>query len=379
MKGRAALALLATLFASNAAGRPEPARRLTAAGLELFPDHGLPGRYYYLPLGLELLRGSDGEPGLDLLQVRYLGRYATADEGTALFRSLLTFRVGLLAPGPAAVEAARHALSRRAGRRAEVHPLPIHHAETTLLLATPGDPGAGTPLPAGHLEAAGDEGRSSRTAYWSERRYSVRLDASSAQLVAAALERGQALFSLSYAFFAEIVAGAVPGELASSGGGRGGPELPAAGPHSGERAVVPVVTGTAAIEADAGRWPRLIRKVDLNDRLPPAYAALDVLCFAFRDRLRPELAVRRVEVVAEGVAGDPVRREVLFEESDPDLVSASLRFPFAVRLDRPYRYRTIDVLRDGSAATGPWRSVVSWTPLLDVTGGAPPPPGEAQP
>jgi hypothetical protein len=49
------------------------------------------------------------------------------------------------------------------------------------------------------------------------------------------------------------------------------------------------------------------------------------------------------------------------------LFGRSLRFPVAVRLDRPYRYRVIEIAEDGQTTTTPWKEMTSWTPILDIT------------
>jgi len=128
-----------------------------------------------------------------------------------------------------------------------------------------------------------------------------------------------------------------------------------------------VRAGATSVTADAARWPDLLRRVDINEGIPPAYALLDIYCYDFRDELRADLYLKRVQIEAEGVAGDPVHREVIFERSAPDLYAHSLRFPFAVRLDHPYRYRVIEVSRDGRVTEGNWIKVESWARPLDVT------------
>ena len=56
-----------------------------------------------------------------------------------------------------------------------------------------------------------------------------------------------------------------------------------------------------------------------------------------------------------------------FSRSQPDLYARSLRFPVAVRMDRPYRFRVLAIAQDGGSKTTPWRERAAWTQLLDVT------------
>ena len=201
------------------------------------------------------------------------------------------------------------------------------------------------------------------------------LDSLSAQALHAALERGRVLMSLGYAFL-----GAAAGGVGDEGTLEGAPELVAAlqrsissgtGPSAGapaDTARLHVVrAGTLPIGLDTTRWPDLLRRVDLNDRAPPGYAALDVYCYDFNNAIRPDLAEKIVDIDAEGVGGRRVTLQTHFTSDQPDVYSASVRFPVAVRIDRPYRYRVEEVKRDGLAHAGSWREVAEWSRILDIT------------
>ena len=123
------------------------------------------------------------------------------------------------------------------------------------------------------------------------------------------------------------------------------------------------------VTADLSRWPAIVRRVDINESAPPGYAALDVYCYDFSQGAESSLYEKQVEIEAAGVGGRPVTLTASFTRSQPDLYARSLRFPVAVRLDRPYRFRIVQVAQDGTSTTTPWRDRPSWTDLLDVTEG----------
>jgi hypothetical protein len=371
-----ALLLAALLAAPPAAAVPDFGRARSVGGVEVFADHRRTDLYYYAPLRLELLSESDGRPVMRLLQARYLGTGSAGDRGTAFHRSVLSFQVGLVEPPPELRREVRRLLG--AGRRSpvELRPVPVDRLETALVFApvgeVEGDAGAERLMPAGDLEAEGEEGRSSRDGFWRQRRFALRLDPPTAQLVVEALGRGQGLFSLGYALFARGIDGRADLD-ALTGSARLVTELRrrleqhrSAG--EGTESAHLILSGAASMAVDLERWPGILHRVDLNERTPPGYAALEIYCFDFRDRLRPEVALKRVEIEARGVDGGTVRREATFEAAAPELTLHSLRFPFAVRLDRPYRYRVVEVGLDGRTAAGPWRTRDSWEPLLVVTG-----------
>ncbi|MCH9648256.1 MAG: hypothetical protein K0U98_08455 [Deltaproteobacteria bacterium] len=381
-------ALLAGLLslAPSAWAEADLGQRLTVGEVEIFADTEVRHRFYYRPLGLELLASSNGDPAVNLLQLRYVGREVSGDPEVRLFRSLLSLRVGLLTPSGEELRKARSWLAERQGRTIQLRPLPIRRIEAALVLALPGQPAE--PLPEGHLEADGAAGQTTLTTYWTERQYRVRLDSATSQLVASALEQGQSLFSLTYALFAPGQGDGQQEDLdASISGARDGDEAKQEELRRKLLALVKssqaklreapedhlVLADTVSIALDGELGGRAVQRFDLNERLPPTYAAVDVFCFDFRDGLRSDLAIKQVEVEAQGVSGAPVSQNLVFEANAPDLYAASLRFPFAVRLDRPYRYRILEIARDGATTVSDWQSGSSWSALLDITSRVSPP------
>jgi len=378
MSGRWSILLVVLLTTAPVLATPD-LRKVTSAGpLQVYPDDRRAGLYYYPPGDLRVSLDQDGRPELRLFEVRYVGTAAAGDQGEHMFRSLFTFKVVMDGPGLQEIEAARKALkaSRRRGS-VELRPMPVDRLESALVYApvVPIDTETEEQLlPEGHFEAEEELGKSTRQAYWTQRTYTVPLDIHSAQLLRIALEEGQVIVSLGYAFFALGVDPDKPLEQLS-----GSPalvqqirnRLGESEDSSDDEGQSPgshlVRAGASSITVDTDRWPELLLRIDINERIPPAYAMLRVYCYDFREGLRPGLYVKRVQIEAHGVSGESVFREVVFERSAPDLYVHSLRFPFAVRLDRPYRYRVIELSEDGSLAEGKWVEVDSWARPLDVT------------
>ncbi len=387
--------LLASLAPPPLTAIPNFAAGRQAGGLMVYPDDRRHGLYYYGPGELGLAVDGAGRPDLHFLQSRYTGTAAARDQGTFAFRSVLTLRVRQLGVGPQELDGVRRSL--RLVRGNELRPLPIARLEAVLgyapvrapvsaAAALPGDDTA-TGADQAAAPAAGEEQRTIAGGHfesdgevdgpvWLERTYVLSLDAEESQLLWDALQRDRLVLSIGYAFFA-AGRNEVPGAMASVGGGTLGDELrrtvaeaiaPAQGAE-GDDAPPPVLVraGASSITVDAARWPDLFRRVDINDRLPPGYAGLDVYCYDFRDGLRQDLYEKQVEVTAEAVGGQPVTLLAAFHQSQPDLYALSLRFPVAVRLDRPYRYRVSEVRRDGAAHPGPWQQGKGWAGILDVT------------
>lgn len=371
----------AALYMAVATGMPHPAlaspswkTQRQIGSLLLYQDDARPARWYYAPAELAVAADADGKPDFHFLDTRYTGSAASGDRGAFTTKSLVTFRVKL--PRATAEELARAARELGApGPPAEIRPFPIRRIETALVYVALGAPDT-TALPAGRFESS-EEGGGATTgeSYWTERVYTMGLDEFTAQAFRAALEKGQVYLSLGYAFVGPALASdwglpqvtgsaALVSELKKS--------LVAGGTRDSTAAADSVrlhVVRAGAIEIglDTKRFPDLMRRVDLNDRAPPGYAALDVYCYDFNNELRPDLAEKEVEIDAEGIGGRRVKLSASFTSSQPDLYSSGIRFPVAVRLDRPFRYRVHEIRNDGSERALPWRENASWSRILDVT------------
>lgn len=393
---RATITCLLSLASAVCVSAQPDLRAARAAGpLTVYPDDRRAGLFYYPPGELTLAKTDGEKPHFRFLQMRYAGNVSGGDSGTIVHRSLLSFRVVMDGPTPAQVQAARSALVAAApGRAVELRPLPIRRAEAALVyapLVTPdlstapvvAPTGAVTPPPSerrlsgGHFETTGDETADEEAGgYWQERVYTLSLDADTAQVFRDALLRGQIVVSLGYAFYAEGVGPESPlEELAGSAelvaelrrrlAERNAADAPASQSRPSSH---PVRAGATALTVDARRWPDLIRRVDIDQHnAPPGYAVLDVYCYDFNNALRDGLYEKQVEIEARGVTGRPVKVLTAFSRSRPDLYARTLRFPVAVRLDRPYRYRTREVDEMGETRVSAWTERPSWTAILDVT------------
>ncbi|MGC9355833.1 MAG: hypothetical protein ACP5D9_18445, partial [Mariniphaga sp.] len=74
-----------------------------------------------------------------------------------------------------------------------------------------------------------------------------------------------------------------------------------------------------AIRIDTEKWPGLMTKVDINEQVPPGYAALEVRCYDFNDNLRPDLFAKQIEIKATGVGRGDVIAKTTFSQKAPDI------------------------------------------------------------
>ena len=367
-------ALLALIFvggaAAHSAAAPDLRASRTAGPLTVYADDSRGEVFYYGPGALALATAADGTPALHLLYTRYVGTAAGGDQGARVFRSVLSFTVVMDGPHAAALQQARSALIASGVPAAELRPLPIARIDAALVY-TPIGAAAPQVLPDAELEPAGDADTAVDGAYWRRRTFEVGLDPQTAQLLWAAMEQGQVAMSVGYAFYARGLPPDRPLDVL-----RGSDEMVAALREKlNARAAAPaaatvlVHAGALAVTADRQRWPALFRRIDINASLPPAYGVLPVYCYDFNNELRPDLYEIDVDLEAEGLGGRRVLVRVVFRGDRPDVYVRTVRFPVAVRLDRPYRYRTRLVTRDGDITSGPWQSRDTWSEALIVAAG----------
>jgi hypothetical protein len=377
-------ALAALLFSAapaSASAAPDLRRSRTAGPLTVYADDGRANVFYYPPGELAVATREDGSPDVRLLLARYTGSVVTRDQGRALYRSVLTVHVVLGGPSTVQLAEARQQLAAQQPGAIELRPLPIRRLESALVYAPVAEPTSGTPpaassgeqaLPAGHFEAADENPAAGPDGYWSDRVYTLRLGESDAQLLSSALEHGQVAISIGYAFLTE---GARPDDPLQQLSGS--PALvaelqklvasPATSGTGTEKPLAVVRAGAVGVTADLARWPQIVRRIDINDSAPPGYAAMDIYCYDFNQGTWSALYEKQIEIQADGIGGRSVSITTSFNRSQPDLYARSVRFPVAVRLDRPYRFRVVEISQDGTSSTTPWQARSSWTDLLDVT------------
>lgn len=356
-------ACLLLVGAAPAPAQPALDRARAAGPLTVFPDAGLEGRFYYLPGPLKLAR-REGRPAMLFLLTRYTGSRLTGDQGESSIFAHLSFEVAQRPVRNVELTAARRALAAKGISTPDLRLLPIRYTEAQVVYA---------PLAGGRpdtLEAGAFEARSGGSGTVQERRYTLRLDPATAEAMWKMFESERTLVSFSYAYVAAGVIGSggelqTEGSIESEGTFEAPPE--SAGDTDAE-ALRTVRADAFEILVDPEEDADLIRVVDMNaDRpLQPNHGVLDIRCYDFRNDLRPDLAMKIVELEGRAANGRTARDMVIFKASAPDEAVHSVRFPFAVRLDAPLRYRIREIATDGEERDLGWQER-DWVGVLDVT------------
>jgi hypothetical protein len=352
------------LWITVAALMPLPAQGLPVASspqrlgsVVVWADSEDPGLFYYLPGELRIARRADGGSDAAFLAVRYLGTTLGGDSERSFVRSCLTAQVEMVPQDQDALAQAASELRRERGRAVRVLPVPVQRIKTALVFAS-ADTGSARPttFSGGFLEPAGTEARDS---FWQRRSFTIYLGPVDAQLVLTAVRAGSALLSLSF----EITTRAI--DLPAT------PATPPATSPSGTPAAAAsehTVAATALpLVLDVAHFPDRLALLEIEASSPPGYPLLSVYCYDFAEQVDPALSEKTLELEGEGLQGERVLTSLSFSSDAPDVSARSVRFPFPVRLDRPFRQRVSETYWSGEERVAPWSRAQDWTSVLDIT------------
>lgn len=354
----------------TASGKPLLGNSRDIDGVRLYSDSDSSQTFYYAPGKLSIPVDAEGTPDITFLQMRYMGTAATGHQGEFHTRSILSFKVKMNDVTGNMLASVRDKLLAEGIVDPKIKPLPIRRIETTLNyipLADSGEQIKEEPSKAGTGSLEESDQAKPMEGYWTERVFTISPDDFTSQALWDSFHNNRVMLSLTYVFYAD---GILPIEQKPvTEGNVGSPDQPVSEEKDEEEEADAhiVQVDTVGVLVDASKYPDRFKKVDIVESIPPTYAGLSVYCFDFNNSLRPDLSAKMVEIQAASVTGKPVIVKARFSSSSPDVFSASLRFPFAVYIREPYRYRIHEITTEGEMHIKPWREGKSWSQILDVT------------
>lgn len=333
----------------------------------LYQDSKTKSVFYYAPYGLQLVKNEKGKPDFKFVQMRYTGTRLTQDQGSYGFMSILRFKVANHVPSKIKRERIKQVIRNNGIPVTKLQPLPIHNLRATLIHAADSKAEVKT-YTNGFFE--GDEKASANT-YWTERDFTLRLSNEDAQLFWNTFHGQKPTISVEYTYAAKGL-NSMEKELTVSGPekftedmkARFGQEKDSINQTLNEKIIV---SGAESITIDPEKWPDLMKQIDINERIPPEYAALDIYCYDFNNEIRKELYAKRIEIKAESMGNREVTSKTIFRAEEPDIYAQTVKFIYAVKLDKPYSYRIMEIFKDGRLERSQWRTVKNWHQILDVT------------
>lgn len=361
-------------FAANrSAAQPAIALSEKIEGITVYRDSKKPSLYYYMPFDYKLVTDPRGKPDFSLVQMRYTGTRATDDAGTIRYHNLIQFRVAVDPAQNQKLASLKTELKKKVPA-VELRPLPVRKFSSILVFAGSRDTlimDDSLRLMKASSEEM-DENAGANNSYWTDRTITLRLANEDAQIIEAALLNKSSAMSFSYAIYT-IFSEKAPGDLEVFGNKNIRKKVQdyfmeeIRNQHDSALKVTLVKADAIYLNPDPAAWEGIIQKFDINEKLPAKYPLFDVYCYDFNNDLRADLFAKKIEIRATSVNGAEINTHFSFRASQPDRYSKSIRFPYAVKFDRPFYYRVTEINVDGEATSTDWMEKTEWSEILDIT------------
>lgn len=361
---------LALFCSSSAWSAPDLNTALTFEQAKVLQDRENQNVFYLLPTSLGLAQVDDGGPHLFLSLTQYLGTNAREDSDVFELYASLRLRVVVNRADQQQRREVERQLASRFNRDIELRDLPLDQVDAQLISGASGE----TPIEqVRQFDQATEQTLSSS---WTERDLVMSYSPDQAEIIERILLQGDTGLSLSYQLKSRAWRTG-ESELESSSSGfnnEGGVEdgvlepLDELNSDDQQPTLQVVVADTLAIKLAPEYHESRLRRYFLDGALPASYPSLAVYYFDMRNGLAGDIFLRQVQVEAAGVAGGVTRFSAFFEASRSNDYAATVRFPYAANLSKPYRWRVIDVLQTGEMKTGPWVVGTDWNTVINASG-----------
>ncbi len=333
----------------------------------VYPDLTKRHTYYYSPGKINVRLDQDNKPQMSLLSLRYTGSHCYRDTDEKRFFNQFQVEMEMEPIHKDTIRQIRDLL--KLPKSSKIKPLPIQELSAHLLVPVADEQGDFQYRKLGSGSTTHKEKGTSNN-YWSSRIFTIMLEASEAELLQRQIKEKQLGISFSYTFYSEMadissatfelqgdeeLIEGITAEIDKSNVAKSDTTL----------YVQPIISESFALDLDSN--PDWIKNIDINEQMPPAYGALELRCYDFKDQLRPDIFMKTVEIEAVGISGKTVRTDVSFKYSQPDLHTHFIQFKYAIRMNEPIRYRVIQYDMDGNESIGEWNEKDICSSLIDVT------------
>ncbi len=356
------LFVVAIHFTSLLFAQPDYDSKTAINGIHIYQDNTDPLLFYYEPGVLVLARNGNGKPDFQFLDMRYTGSKCYNDQGEKNFMSLVQFTVEMTKIEADDLKAARKNLKKR---NIKLIPLPITHITSKLIIAPIENSDNGV-MKEGALEATGKDGYSTSKVFWTKRSFVVKLNNHESQVLNDQLSNGRLGMSLAYSYNSDF-------KINEDIEAKGSPELLEAVLEANKDDEVMtenriVKSDAIAIGIDVKKYPGTIMQIDLNKEMPPAYAGTEIRCYDFKNKLRPDLYIKIVEIQAQSVDNEKeVIVEARFLKNHSDIYTKHISFPYAIYVNAPMRYRITEITNEGERMVSDWKNKESCSSVIDIT------------
>lgn len=339
-------------------------------GLVVYQDFKDSTLFYYIPPEMKLKMEANGRPVFQFLAMRYTGTSCRDDQGEKSFMSVAQFTIQRPLMDKNKVYQAERELRYKSGGWASLKPIPLAGIEARLVAPIGTNPDGSSQNRAIGSLRSGADGPSD----WTEKTFTLRLDPVEAQLLIDNMEKEQLAISFAYTYLAETVGGIdVSYELTGDSAAQA-----ALGDLQDEllndEDTLPkarIIYGNSlGILADVNKWPQNLKKVDVNaEGFPSGFPSVEIRCYDFADKLRPDLAIKRVSLQAYTLGGQlsrPINYQ--FGTMNRKAIAQNVKFPVVIDMSRGFRYQVTEIMEDGTMKkSNGWTEADFCEGLLDMT------------
>ena len=334
----------------------------------VYKDIKDPLLYYYAPSKLQLVVDKTGKPDFKMLKMRYVGTQCSNDESESHTTNLVQLRIELPARNKKVLDEIKKKL--RKNKPIKLRPIRITGIDSKLvapLKNTDGTDGTTTFGKTNNIASEDKSGISTRKSYWTERVFTFSLGNHEASLLESQLKAQTLVLSFGYSFYADTTD---PMDYSDISGATELVDLIKKTEEEEETSLINrvIFSDTFEINMSIDKWPDLILEIDINETLPPVYAAVEIKCYDFYENLRPDLYLKIVEVAATSVDGSKeIIVESKFYSKQPEINTKRIHFPYAVLVEQPFKYRITELNLEGKKTIGEWQLTKSCSELLNIT------------
>ncbi|CAN5623426.1 hypothetical protein BH11BAC1_BH11BAC1_13190 [soil metagenome] len=355
------------IFICEAYAQPIFNKIIKVKSFSFYEDKKDPAKLYYCPSKLDLKLDANGEPKVKLISMRYTGTQAMRDQMANSYKNILQVTVVMDQSFKKDLPDIKKELSTT-HPGLKLVPLSICRINASVnFLSIGNNKSEARKVEVGFAEPEKDP----VDEYWNERTFTFSVDNQTAQIMYETLKKGMLSLSINYSFGAKMYYDSSTIILADSTLREAITEFSSSSDGSIEGqeklGIYPVSENAIPIYIDTEKYPQLLIKLDINEQLPPGFAVLEIRCYDFEDNVSSEFYSKTIDIEATGVGGQIISSHFSFFQSNADVHNVVLKFPYAVRIDKPYRYRLTQVKTDGSSFTSLWYTNQSWTAILDIT------------
>ena len=355
---------------------PDLSKKIELNNVQLLRDRKSENTYYLIPKGVRILERADGGPDLSLSLLQYVGSNAREDNGRFEIYSRFRIRIGLERHTSDERKTIEAQLGQRFNQTVNVRDLAVDQLNAHLVSSVGGE----SPIAQSWQfdEASGASTGAPISAAWSERDLVMSFAADEAELLERLLRQKDAGLSLAYSVASKVwrlAESEVDGNIeelssaieSSTSIIEGALLSDATAINSNENIEI-VAADAIAIRVSDEFLESRIKRYFLDGSLPASYPSLAVYYYDMRNENADGIFLRHVEIEAAGVSGGSTRYSAFFESTRPQDYAVTVRFPYAVNLREPYRWRAIDVMQNGEMQVGSWVQSDNWSTVINASG-----------